>query len=194
LRLWTTTVHLAKPDSPLLLPPSSSSGKMRMAVPFDLRLPGWLPPSHASEMTITAYGVVVKAVLGWVLPAPSPAPHSRSCSITCTHSPSSSIESTRHTSTPSQVESELLCSGPVRPRPTRSRSRHNFDTFFPFAASASASASTRTTETVTSRYTEFVIRRHRHPRSVADQRGGLPCGMLRHASGLGGRARPGQDD
>jgi hypothetical protein len=174
LRLWTTTVHLAKPDSPLLLPPSSVSGKMRMAVPFDLRLPGWLPPTHSSEMTITAYGLVVRAVLGWASPAPAAAlaphshshSHSHSASITGsrirTHSPSSSIDSTRHAPTPPQVESEAQCSGPVRPRPIRSRSRHNFDTLFPFAASAS----TRTIETATSRYTEFTIRRHRHPRSV----------------------------
>ena len=37
-----------------------------MAIPFDLRLPGWLPPSHATNLTATSYGLRADIKLGWL--------------------------------------------------------------------------------------------------------------------------------
>lgn len=37
-----------------------------MAIPFDLRLPGWLPSSHATNLTDTSYGLRADIKLGWL--------------------------------------------------------------------------------------------------------------------------------
>ena len=37
-----------------------------MVVPFDLRLPGWLPPTHKTSMTNTSHGVLVRANIGYM--------------------------------------------------------------------------------------------------------------------------------
>ena len=52
-------------------PARPNSTRISLAVPFDLRIPGWLPPTHVSEMTNTSYGAVVSGQLGW-LDAPLP--------------------------------------------------------------------------------------------------------------------------
>lgn len=36
-----------------------------LAIPFDLRLPGWLPPTHRALLTNTEYGLVVQSKIGW---------------------------------------------------------------------------------------------------------------------------------
>jgi hypothetical protein len=45
--------------------------RIELAVGFDLRLPGWLPPSHVTSLTNTEYGVVVKSSIGWTAAAQS---------------------------------------------------------------------------------------------------------------------------
>lgn len=67
-RLHEYTTTLA--SEPLLIPSSDPSrpgeSRVLLSIPFDLRLPGWLPPSHTSLMTKIEHGVTAKASLGWV--------------------------------------------------------------------------------------------------------------------------------
>ena len=69
MRLFTTTYNVTTHSQPLILPshdPSRPTAmRFQLAIPFDLRVPGWLPPSHLSTMTNTSYGVVIHAVLAW---------------------------------------------------------------------------------------------------------------------------------
>jgi hypothetical protein len=61
LRLHTSTITLATPATSLTILSSHTT----FSVPFDLRLPGWLPPSHVSAMTNTSYGALAQATVGW---------------------------------------------------------------------------------------------------------------------------------
>ncbi len=69
MRLCTTTLDLATPSQPLIVPSYDPSRphamRFQLAIPFDLPVPGWLPPSHVSPMTSTAYGVMAHSELGW---------------------------------------------------------------------------------------------------------------------------------
>ena len=56
------------PSCDPLLP---SAKRVELAVAFDLRLPGWLPPSHRSLLTNTEYGLVVKTKIGFTEAAAS---------------------------------------------------------------------------------------------------------------------------
>lgn len=50
------------PSCDPLLP---SCKTVELAVAFDLRLPGWLPPTHRAFLTNTEYGLVVQSKIGW---------------------------------------------------------------------------------------------------------------------------------
>lgn len=40
-------------------------GSITIDLPFDLRIPGWLPPTHLTHHTSVSYGVVSMATVGW---------------------------------------------------------------------------------------------------------------------------------
>ncbi|ODN86543.1 hypothetical protein L198_07237 [Cryptococcus wingfieldii CBS 7118] len=84
MRLHSQTLSLATPSSPLLIPSTDPSrphaAKFQLALPFDMRLPGWLPSTQASDMTATSYGCLVKAVVGWTGPSSSSSAASSSSS------------------------------------------------------------------------------------------------------------------
>ncbi|KIR70773.1 hypothetical protein I310_05624 [Cryptococcus deuterogattii CA1014] len=72
MRLHSCTLELASPLRPLLIPssdPSHSYSQLQFVLPFDLRLPGWLPSSYENDMTFIGYGCVVEAIIGWAEPA-----------------------------------------------------------------------------------------------------------------------------
>ena len=81
-RLHSSMIDLAASGEQLLLPSSDlarpTSSRLQLAVSFDMRLPGWLPPSHASANVSIAFGAEAHVVIGWVegcsAPAPSRAP------------------------------------------------------------------------------------------------------------------------
>jgi hypothetical protein len=50
------------PSCDPLLP---SCKTVELAVAFDLRLPGWLPPTHRAFLTNTEYGIIVQSKIGW---------------------------------------------------------------------------------------------------------------------------------
>lgn len=56
-------------ESPLELPSEDStgsiSGRYKVAIPFDLRLPGWLPSSHDAAFAHLSYGLKVHARISW---------------------------------------------------------------------------------------------------------------------------------
>ncbi|WVR03745.1 hypothetical protein IAU60_000740 [Kwoniella sp. DSM 27419] len=74
LRLWATTVVLATPAAPLPIPShdaaNPSAQRMCVAVPVDLSVPAWLPPSHEYRHSTVSYGLIGKCKIGW---ASSPA-------------------------------------------------------------------------------------------------------------------------
>nr|ODN76376.1 hypothetical protein L203_06442 [Cryptococcus depauperatus CBS 7841] len=71
MRVFASTLNLV-PSEALLVPSSDPSrphaSKLQMALPFDLRLPGWLPNTHSLEMTNVSYGCIVQAIVGWTGP------------------------------------------------------------------------------------------------------------------------------
>ncbi|KIR57534.1 hypothetical protein I314_06673 [Cryptococcus bacillisporus CA1873] len=72
MRLHSCTLELASPSRPLLIPssdPSHSCSQLQFVLPFDLRLPGWLPSSYENDMTFIGYGCVIEAIIGWAEPA-----------------------------------------------------------------------------------------------------------------------------
>lgn len=71
MRLHSCTLELASPSRPLLIPssdPTHSCSQLQFVLPFDLRLPGWLPSSYENDMTFIGYGCVVEATIGWAEP------------------------------------------------------------------------------------------------------------------------------
>jgi hypothetical protein len=165
MRLWSTTVTLATPDNPLLLPSDpSTTGKVQVAFPFDLRIPGWLPPSHESALTLTAYGAISHAVLGW---AEDPIPYSASCGVAI---PVLGESSRRAVAMPTDVEMRFDRSF----RPRQSRTRSHLDSFFSTYAYSPQPRWTAT-ERATSKYKEFLIRRHRLPGGI-----GRPTPTIKH--------------
>jgi len=70
LRLYETSVRLAAPSEPIPIPAvdlsRNHSSWINVAIPFDLRLPGWLPPSHVTSLTNTSYGLRADVKLGWL--------------------------------------------------------------------------------------------------------------------------------
>lgn len=69
MRLHTATFALLA--SALQVPPSDANCTTRsltLAVPFDLRVPGWVPSSYASVFAQTAFGVVATAKVAYARP------------------------------------------------------------------------------------------------------------------------------
>lgn len=69
-RLFTTTLPLIPADSPITIPPSDAACPfVTVRLDFDLRLPGWLPPSirvsGRGSCAGVGYGVVATAVTSW---------------------------------------------------------------------------------------------------------------------------------
>ncbi|ORX35217.1 hypothetical protein BD324DRAFT_631851 [Kockovaella imperatae] len=71
-RLFRETIDLSgettRHQIPSEDPNNAQSRQITVAIPFDLRLPGWLPASQALDLTATSYGVMAKARLGWTSP------------------------------------------------------------------------------------------------------------------------------
>ena len=69
LRLWKDHVDLIQNGEPVVLPSHHrnlpDSGHIHIAIPFHIRIPGWLPPSQAHFHCLTAYGLVAQASIGW---------------------------------------------------------------------------------------------------------------------------------
>ncbi|GMK59888.1 hypothetical protein CspeluHIS016_0901050 [Cutaneotrichosporon spelunceum] len=64
LRVYRDTQTLL--SSPYTIAPYCPSfGSITVDLPFDLRVPGWLPPSHLSRHSSTSYGLVAQATVGW---------------------------------------------------------------------------------------------------------------------------------
>ncbi|KAK8861654.1 hypothetical protein IAR55_002477 [Kwoniella newhampshirensis] len=70
MRLYSFQHPIASPHNSMPIPshdPSRPNASFFQAVvQFDIRLPGWLPPSHDSGMTTVGYGVRVDAIIGWI--------------------------------------------------------------------------------------------------------------------------------
>ncbi|WVQ65031.1 uncharacterized protein L199_003201 [Kwoniella botswanensis] len=154
MRLYSTTLTLATPSKPLLLPSHDPSRayaqRIQLAVSFDMRLPGWLPPSHDSEMTTISYGLIAHSTIGWTEPA-----------TTTYASPnvSSSSSSSSHSSSDSDVLME--CVIPVRPVIMIPKSSKPFESIF-----GNHSLLAKSIEKSSSKWTPFTIQRHRMPSAV----------------------------
>lgn len=82
-RLYTTTLPLIPADSPVVIPsasPDSTTGPfVTLRFDFDLRLPGWLPPSlrisGRGSCAGVGYGVVATAVTSWCDARMTPSMH-----------------------------------------------------------------------------------------------------------------------
>ncbi|WRT65772.1 uncharacterized protein IL334_002721 [Kwoniella shivajii] len=148
VRLHTTTLTLATPSKPLLIPPQDPlkpfADKIQLAVEFDMRLPGWLPPSHDSDMTTLSYGVVTIAIVGWTE------------ATTCSYS-------TPSTSTLSSFDSDIIMerSTSVRPANIKPKSSKSFESIF-----GNHSLLSKSTERSSSQWTPFTIQRHRLPSAI----------------------------
>lgn len=70
LRLYASALPLIPVNESIPLPPwdpvvDSSSSAVSVVIPFDLRVPGWLPPSLVAPSVAVSYGVVAAAEIGW---------------------------------------------------------------------------------------------------------------------------------
>ncbi|WVQ78789.1 hypothetical protein IAT38_000880 [Cryptococcus sp. DSM 104549] len=151
MRLHTATVTLATPAQPLLIPSTDPSRphsqRIHLALPFDMVLPGWLPPTHQSDMTATSYGCVVHAVIGWTEASAAPA-----ISVA---GPSSGAMT-------DAVASDLAMDSvvPFRHNFTKPKPR-TFDSFF-----ANSSLQPHSTQKTHSKWLPFTVLRHRLPTPV----------------------------
>ncbi|KAK4690062.1 hypothetical protein P7C73_g25, partial [Tremellales sp. Uapishka_1] len=166
LRLYSATLTLAEPSRPLLLPSPDamhpSHARTKLAVAFDLRLPGWLPPSHVSNMTTTSYGVVAHALLGWG-DAISPSALYQSASTSSRPAARTKL-ATKATTEMSMHDFLSLdeCLPASQPKVAKaSRPKHSFETLFP-----NPSLQTSHTGKSASKFCTFSIRRHRLPSSI----------------------------
>ncbi|CAK9785505.1 unnamed protein product [Cutaneotrichosporon oleaginosum] len=64
LRVHRTSLSLLT-NSYTISPICPTYGTITIDLPFDLRVPGWLPPSHVSRHATTSYGLVAEATVGW---------------------------------------------------------------------------------------------------------------------------------
>ncbi|WVQ93510.1 hypothetical protein IAU59_000584 [Kwoniella sp. CBS 9459] len=148
LRLHTATITLATPSKPLLLPSHDPSrpnaSRIKLAVAFDMRLPGWLPPSHLSDMTTVSYGVLANVTIGWMEMASMG-------SSSCGSSSSSLLND-------SDVSMDSII--PFRHN-FKPRSKNSFESFF-----TNNSLLPKTTDKSVSKWTPFTILRHRLPTSI----------------------------
>lgn len=144
MRLYTTTVNIITRLKPIGIPAYDparpASRQITFAIPFDLRLPGWLPPTHLSALTDTSYGVIAAAVIGWVDPV-------QAC-------PLAAIAPTRQTLFSLQPNRGL-------PRITKSSKGKT-----ELNSSASSPPQPAVDERSTSKWTPFEIRRHKLPIAI----------------------------
>lgn len=69
MRVYSTAYKLVSESEPVSIPskdPRDPSGKVRLSIPFELRIPGWLPPTHLSLKTSTSYGLLSTVIVGWL--------------------------------------------------------------------------------------------------------------------------------
>ncbi|WWD16427.1 hypothetical protein CI109_100853 [Kwoniella shandongensis] len=148
MRLYTTTLVLASKEKPLIVPshdlsdPNSSS--IRLAVAFDLRLPGWLPPSHDSDLTTVAYGARVDTCSRW--------------------KETSNLESGSALSLAEMLDSEYSTTGSTSNGSPKSRRKSSFDSIF-----SNQSLNLELLHRSSSKYTPFTIHRHCFPTSITGQ-------------------------
>ncbi|WWC88092.1 uncharacterized protein L201_002996 [Kwoniella dendrophila CBS 6074] len=159
MRLHTTTLILASPSKPLLIPSSDPARpharKLQLAVAFDMRIPGWLPPSHDSEMTTVSYGLIAHATIGW---GESPSSSSHYACPSSSSFSSSSSSSIPRTSNGDIFMDNLIPSQPLMCKPKSSKS---LDSIF-----GNHSLLARATEKSSSEWSPFTVRRHRLPSSI----------------------------
>jgi hypothetical protein len=99
MRLFSTTITCIDPSQPIQIHSSSpqcpSASEYRFAFPFVLCLPGWLPASHRTSCTNTAYGIQIRTELGWATsksksaqhPSPTDSPTSKPAQPTTVNHP-----------------------------------------------------------------------------------------------------------
>lgn len=49
----------------VLVPGHLDNGAIKLALDFDISIPGWMPPTHVTDRTATGYGLVAKAKVAW---------------------------------------------------------------------------------------------------------------------------------
>ncbi|OCF56500.1 hypothetical protein L486_05350 [Kwoniella mangroviensis CBS 10435] len=156
MRLYSTTLILATPSKPLLLPSHDPNRayaqRIQLAVAFDMRLPGWLPPSHDSEMTTISYGLIAHSTIGWTEPATTFYASPSTCSSSFSSSSSSS-------SSDSDVSMESII--PIRPMIMKPKSSKPFEYIF-----GNHSLLAKSIEKSSSKWTPFTVQRHRMPSAV----------------------------
>ncbi|WWC60381.1 uncharacterized protein I303_102953 [Kwoniella dejecticola CBS 10117] len=152
MRLHTTTLTLATPSNPLLLPSHDparpGAQRIKLAVAFDLRLPGWLPPSHDSEMTTISYGAIAHCTIGWTEPA-----------STTYAAPSMASSSSSSPSMHSEISMESIL--PMRSTIMKTKSAKPFDSIF-----GNHSLLAKSTEKTCSVWSPFSLQRHRLPSAI----------------------------
>ncbi|ORY29829.1 hypothetical protein BCR39DRAFT_505406 [Naematelia encephala] len=152
LRIYTDTITVIDPVSPVPIPdrdPARHSSRISLGMPFEIRLPGWLPPTHVSSMTSTSYGAIAAATIGWLVPGSSVASDIALSPL----SGRSSKSPRRSTSSVNNPRTTRL----LRPPPTPGR---HFDSFL------NNSVLDTSSYRASAEYTEIDIRRHRHPNAI----------------------------
>ena len=156
MRIFAQTHMLVTSSNPIHFPNFDQSQpfepRIQIAIPFDLRLPGWIPPSICAKLCNVAHGCQATVTVGWTdltnLQDSAPAwVHAQASAGSCS-GPSAGPSSTLPLGRSSKV------------------SKLSFEHFFastPPASSSRASA----TATVKSKFTPFDVRRHRLPSAMA---------------------------
>ena len=78
MRVFKSTIDLVKSDKPIVIPHYDEirpfEQKVTLAIPFDLRLPGWLPPTIVARLVNVAHGTRADAIFAWddLPPVPTP--------------------------------------------------------------------------------------------------------------------------
>lgn len=157
MRIFAQTYIFASLSNPIPFPNYDRErpfdSRVRLAIPFDLRLPGWLPPSLLSMMSRIAHGCQVSMTVGWVDRASFPNSHPFAAMQAEALSRENAIFSETSTASASRssLTSKLGFGGP---------------SFFTASQPATAIRAAAT-GTVKSKYAPFLIRRHRLPRALA---------------------------
>nr|XP_019050465.1 hypothetical protein I302_00899 [Kwoniella bestiolae CBS 10118]OCF29395.1 hypothetical protein I302_00899 [Kwoniella bestiolae CBS 10118] len=159
MRLYTTSLTLATPSKPLLLPSHDPTRphaqRIQLAVAFDMRLPGWLPPCHDSEMTTISYGFIAHSTIGWTEPATT-------TYATPSIASSSSISlSSSSSSSDGDIIMESITPIPIRPVIMKPKSSKPFDSIF-----GNHSLLAKSIEKSSSKWSPFTIQRHRLPSAI----------------------------
>ncbi|WWC68563.1 uncharacterized protein I206_102492 [Kwoniella pini CBS 10737] len=152
MRLYTTTLILATPSSPLLLPSHDPSRphaqNIQLAVVFDMRLPGWLPPSHDTDLTTISYGLIAQSTVGWTDSA-----------TTIYAAPSIACSSSSILLNGTDISTKYI--QPMRPIVVKPRASKSFDSIF-----GNHSLLAKSTEKSQSTWSPFIVQRHRLPCAI----------------------------